>query len=487
MTVFTSRAFETEKSGAVLNNVAYDRRLLREAIAQTEWEGATTEVEPLQGGMITCLNAGDTGVVKRVTIPETSGSTNYRFAYMKDADGPAVYGQQIGPLAEKNAFLYSDIEIVEQRTARFGEHSNRQKRLGYNTLQLAGGSKAMAQALVKQSAGRQVNHDHFAALIRGACDAYLAPQTEQGLEANIGGVNDTATTNGSATVAGSQALHENIVMPGVASATTMSDTPYAIQLTSSLAASRVAYEDKVGTYLSNLQNIMTSGSAAEKAKALLSRDSLKGMRYWASKFNIRPLNGSNYDYKLIVDWEVSEALVGTLSGSENDTLVAILKLMAQGGGSKDSLLDLRQNNLVVDGILIQPSRHLQGWRPAPTGLGYSATDIADAGAKVSYARTGANQTAYWAESKKRAYETNNNNVGLAFLCGDTTLVHATDGALRITEEKGAHETGMEWQGQTYRSIKRGTFEGKDPATANQLRNESSIQFFFGVPANLGAI
>lgn len=487
MSVFTSRAFETEKSGAVLNNVAYDRKLLREAIAQTEWEGATTEVEPLKGGMITCLNAGDTGVVKRVTIPETSGSTNYRFAYMKDADGPAVYGQQIGPLAEKNSFLYSDIEIAEQRTARFAEHSNRQSRLGYNTLQLAGGSSAMTQSLVKQSAGRQVNHDHFAALIRGACDVYLAPQTEQGLEANIGGVNDSATTNGSATVAGSQAIHENIVMPGVASATTISDTPYAVQLTSSLAASRVAYEDKVGTYLSNLQAVMTNGSAAEKAKAMLSVDSIKGMRYWASRFNIRPLMGKGYDYKLLVDWEVAEALVGTLSGTENDTLVAILKLMAQGNGDGDRLMDLRQNNLIINGVLIQPSRHLQGWRPAPTGIAYSATDVADAGAKISYAKTGANQTAYWAENKKRAYETNANNVGLGFLLGDTSLVHATDGALSITREEGAHKTGVEFQGQTWRTIKRGVFEGKDPATANQLRNEGSIQFFFGVPTNLGAL
>lgn len=490
MSTFSNRAFSSENNGTVLNNVQYDKKLLREAIASGDWEGSTVEVNPAQAGYIT-INSGATGVVKRVTIPETGGTTNFRAAYMLDADADGVYGQQIGPVADKSSFLYQDIEIAEQRTARFAEHSNRQKRLGYNTLSMAGGSLSMAQEQVKRSVGRQVNHDHWAGLINGGCDVLLAPATQQGLELNIGGVTASDNTT-AATVAGSRALHENFIGFDTSGGTTVTSAMDVGNLRLNTAAGRQSHEDNMATCLAGMQAVMRGGTTAEQAKMFLTKDSIKGLRYWATKWNIQPIMGADYDFEFRVDWEVAEALVGTLSGSENDTLVAILKLMAQGNGNTSPLLDTRQKRLVLDGVLITPSRHLQGWRPASIGTTVDGGRIvyaSDASAGVATAgTTDPSGTGYWKEgNKRRAYESNNGKVGLGFLLGDSALIHATDGALKVTREDGAHETGAEFQGHTWRTIGRSIWTGKDPATSTQLRNESSIQCFFGVPQNLGAL
>lgn len=485
---FTSRGFASA-NGDLLNNPQYDKQLWREAVAQTEWEVGTVEVRASEAGTIQ-INSGAPGVVKRVNISETSGSTQFRAAYMLEIDQPGIYGQQIGPVASKHNFLYQDIEIVEQRTARTADETNRQKRLGHNTLALAGGAPKLARDSIARFAGRMANHDHFAALFNGYCDAGLAPATVQGLELNIGGVTASDNTT-NATVAGSRALHENFVGFDTSGGTTVTSAMDTGNLLVNTAAARQSHEDNMATCLAGMQAVMRGGTASEQAKMFLTKDSIKGIRYWATKFNIQPLMGAGYDYELRVDWEVAEALVGSLSGSELDTLVAIMKLSAQGNGNTSPLMDIRQNRLILDGVLITPSKHLQAWRPADIGSTVDGGRIvfasnANAGVTTP-GTTDPSSTGYWKEGHKFRPELNQGKVGMAVLLGDSALIHATDGSLVVTEEEGAHGTGKEWQGQSWRSVARSVWTGKDSATSTLLRNESSIQMFFGVPQNLGAL
>lgn len=497
---FTSRGFATA-NGDLLNNPQYDKQLNREALAQTEWETGTVEVRASESGTIQ-INSGDPGVVKRVNISETSGSTQFRAAYMLEIDQPGIYGQQVGPVASKHNFLYQDVEVVEQRTARTADETNRQKRLGYNTLALAGGAPKLARDAIARFAGRMANHDHFAALANGYNDAGLAPATVQGLELNIGGVTNSSTnaTTG-ATIAGSRALHENFVgFDCVTASSTVTSAMDVGQLLLNSATDiggvkgRQSHENAMAQCVAGMQDVMRQGSAAEQAKMFLTKDSIKGIRYWANKFNIKPLMGAGYDYELRVDWEVAEALIGTLSGTELDTIVAIMKLSASGNGDTNPLMDIRQKRLILDGVLITPSKHLQAWRPAnfSTEDGGRIVYASDANAGSVVDGTGAvttqpSQTGYWKEGHKFRPELNQGKVGLAYLLGDAALIHATDGALTVTEAEGDHNTGKEWQGQSWRSIARSVWTGKDAATSTMLRNESSIQLFFGVPQNLGAL
>ncbi len=470
---FAGRDFKTD-SANILNTPVIGTQLLREARAQGVFEQMTVEVQPANDGYITAnVNVGATAAVKRVTIPEAAGSREFRAAYMLDASGRETFGQNVPTLGEKAGFLYSNIEIGLRVTPQFAEHSEMQKRDGQNTLKLAGGSAAIAQSQVKTFAGRQINADHYAGLLRGGDDVTLSLD-EGALGKDIGGVNNgDAAGNGTTTYVGSQALHENFVMfDGTATGGVQ-----ALRLTSSTAASRTAHETSVATYLRAQQALTDAGQIA---KNTLTRDSIQGLKFWASKWNIRKLMGKDHDYILVMDEDVAESLMGSLEGDEKATLVAILKMLANGTGTKKDMLDYRVDNLIIDGVLIVPDRTLNGWRPA-------ALDASPIGAEIVYAGASAAQSAYWAANKHTAYETNTNNVGISFLLGDTALLHATDGSMEMMDEEGPFKTGRSWAGREWRTLRRAIWTGKDAANAGKLRNEGSIQLFSRISPNLGAL
>ena len=468
---FNGRDFKSE-SGNIMNNPILGTQLLREARAQGVFEQMTTEVPPTNDGYVTAnINVGETGVVKRVTIPEAGGSRNFRAAYMLDASGRETFGQNIPTLGEKVGFLYTDIEIGLRVTPQFAEHSEIQKRDGQNVLKLAGGSASIAQAQVKTFQGRQINADHYAALLRGGDDLTLST-AEGALGKDIGGINSADTVNGTTTIAGSQALHENFVMfDGTAAGGVVNR-----RLQASDATSRQTHENAIATALAAMQGL---SAAADIANNTFSRDSINGVKYWAALWNIRKLMGKDHDYVLVMDWAVAESLMGSLEGNEKATLVAILKLLANGQATKKDMLDYRVDNLIIDGVLIVPDRTLVGWRPATATTGNGAT--------VVYAGASGAQSAYWAANKHTAYETNAGNVGVSFLLGDSALIHATDGAIELMDEEGKFKTGRSWAGREWRTLRRATWTGKDAANSGKLRNEGSIQIMSRVSPNLGAL
>lgn len=107
---------------------------------------------PVAGsGLITAnVDTASSSAVKRVSISETAGTDEVRFAYMKQTTGRATYGQQAPALADDNQFLYDNVKIGEIRSPAFRMMDDAQARKAYNTLKLAGGARAIAEANVRK-------------------------------------------------------------------------------------------------------------------------------------------------------------------------------------------------------------------------------------------------------------------------------------------------------------------------------------------------
>ena len=474
---FTSRDFNASgELGNILNNPIANAALQQEVRAMSGWMQYEADIPAAGTGLITAnLNTASTNAVKRVTIPETAGTDEVRFAYMKQTTGRATYGQQAPALADDNQFLYDNIKIGEIRSPAFRVMDDLQARKGYNTLKLAGGPRAIAEANVRKWSPYQYAADHISALCRGASDVYLS--TEVGaLAENIGGVNNAdAAASTTTTYAGSQALHENVVMFNGSS----TGTTVAPRLLLDTAAGRQAHEDTIADTLLALQ---TASTAADIAKNCLTRDSFKGLAYMAGLWNIEKIVGKGYDYVFHADWAVIEGLIGSLSGTDNaaNTLVQIWKNMVLGGNSTDKATNYHAENLILDGILLVPDRFMAGWRP-------SATGATPDGSKVVYGGASSAQSSYWADNKHISYNTNSNSVGVGFLLGNSALLQANDKSLEMMVEEGAWKTGVAVASREYRTVKRACFKGRDANAAGQLINTGSIQVMSRIPTTLGAL
>lgn len=473
---FTGRNTNTD-SGNVLNNPIIQANAYREMIAKSAWGSMTVDVDVANDGLV-MANSGGEGLVKRVNIAKTAGTRQTRWAYAKEIQGfPATFGQQIAPLADKNQFLYSEAEIAEVRSPLMPVHTDMEQRDGENTLKQFGGSDAMAQRNVRLWAAWQRDADHYAAMLRGASDVYLAPSSIGGLEKDIGGViSATATpTTGAGsttvTVAGSPVSHENIVAFSGAGDGTISES----YCTDASPAARAAHEDNLAYFVWNLQQ---AGAVAGSNK--MTRNSIKGLHSLASKKNIRKLKGKNYDYIYQLDWEAVDQLIGTLDGTTADTkfLVGLWKTLSQGanGDAQAQLMDVRYEDLVLDGILIRPDRYLQAYRPAVVTGAASSGGTSDVG-RVLWgcgATPTTKQSEWYGLDKFRSYDANLGKVAVGFLMGDTALISAEDGGIKIMEKEGDFETGKVYGSREWRTIRRAVWQGRDAATANQIRNEGSL-------------
>lgn len=487
---FTGRNFNTD-SANVANNPIIAADAYREMLAQSDWGGLNVDIDKVGDGLITGITNTTNGVVKRVDIAETAGTREVRFVYQKEITGsPATFGQQIAPVADKNAFLYQSIEIAEVRSPLYAEHSSMEKRDGGNTLNKFGGSAALAQRNVRLWAGWQYDGDHYDAFLRGASSAYLAPAAVGGLEKDIGGVIPLSTTPNTSAVtiaatAGSPCSPENVVaFDGSASGGTVT-----LQLKSALLADRGAHEDALSNIVYNLQQV--TGAANLQANAL-DRGSVKGMHSLASQMNIRKLNGSNYDYIWKLDWEALDQLIGSFDANSADTrfLIGIWREIAASGKDTEKLMDVRLKDLIIDGVLLQPSRYLQGYRPAVIGgtAPTSGTNTNDAGRVIWTNASGTTpQSSWYGLDKFRAYETNKNKVAVGMFMGDSALLSAVDGGLEMLEDEGKMKTGKVWGSSEWRTVTRSVWRGKDPATVNEIRNEGSILTLSCINGTVGTL
>lgn len=472
---FTGRNINTD-SANVLNNPLIQADAYREMIAKSPWGGLTIDVEPTNDGLI-IANSGNEGVVKKVNIAGTAGTRQTRWAYAKEIQGfPATFGQQIAPQADKNQFLYAEVEIAELRSPLMPVHTDMEQRDGHNTLSKFGGSEAMAQRNVRLWAGWQHDADHYAAMLRGASDVYLAPASVGGLEKDIGGVIGAAATPttgayAGATTAGSPTSHENIVSISGAGDGTILES----YCTDASAAARGAHEDNLAYFVYTLQQ---AGAVAANNK--MTRQSIRGLYSVASKRNIRKLKGKNYDYVWQGDWEAVDQLIGTLDGTTADTkfLVGLWKTLSAGGnqGASDQLFDVRYEDLVLDGVLIRPDRYLQAYRPAVVTGAATSGGTNDVG-RVMWgcgATPTTPQSAWYGLDKFRSYDANLGKVAVGFLMGDTALLSATDGGLKMLEKEGDMDTGKVYGSREWRTVRRAVWQGRDPQTLNQIRNEGSL-------------
>ena len=473
---FTGRNINTD-SGNVLNNPLVAADAYRETLAKSVWGGLTTDIDVANGGLVGLTNTGTEAVVKKMDVSKTAGTRQVRFAYQKEIQGfPATFGQQIASQADKNQFLYSDVEIAEIRSPLMPVHTDMEQRDGYKTLEKFGGSEALAQRNVRLWAGWQYDADHYAAFLRGASDVYLAPASIGGLEKDIGGViNPGATpTTGSAsasTLAGSPTSHENIVAFSGAGDGTISES----YLTNPAAASRGVHEDNLAHFVYTLQQ---AGAVAANNK--MTRSSIKGLYSLASKKNIRKLKGKNYDYIYQLDWEAVDQLIGTLDGTTADTkfLVGLWKTLAAGAdkNSQDHLFDVRYEDLVLDGVLIRPDRYLQAYRPTVITGATSSGGTTDVG-RVMWgcgATTTTPQSSWYGLDKFRSYDANTGKVAVGFLLGDTALLSAVDGGMKMMEKEGDFETGKLYGSREWRTVRRAVWQGRDANTTDQIRNEGSM-------------
>ena len=472
---FTGRNINTD-SANVMNNPINQAQAYREMIAKSVWGGMTVDVEVTNDGLI-MANGGTEAVVKKVNIASTAGTRQTRWAYAKEIQGfPATFGQQIAPQADKNQFLYAEVEIAELRSPLMPVHTDMEQRDGYNTLSKYGGSEAMAQRNVRLWAGWQYDADHYAAMLRGASDVYLAPASVGGLEKDIGGVIGAAATPttgayAGATIAGSPTSHENIVAISGAGDGTIFES----YCTDASAAARGAHEDNLAYYVYTLQQ-----AGAEAANNKMTRQSIRGLYSVASKRNIRKIKGKNYDYIYQLDWEAVDQLIGTLDGTTADTkfLVGLWKTLSQGGdkGASNQLFDVRYEDLVLDGVLIRPDRYLQAYRPAVMTGAASSGGTSDVGRVIwgCGATTTTPQSAWYGLDKFRSYDANLGKVAVGFLMGDTALLSATDGELKMLKKEGDMETGVVYGSREWRTVRRAVWQGRDPQTLNQIRNEGSL-------------
>ena len=472
-------------SGNVLNNPLVADGATREMLAKSLWGGVTVDVDQANGGLLGITATDATGVVKSMDVSKTSGTRQVRFAYQKEINGlPPTFGQQIATRGDKNQFLYMDVEIAEVRSPLMPVHTDMEQRDGGNTLSKFGGSEALARRNVQLWCGQQFDADHYTALLRGASDVYLAPASIGGLEKDIGGVIPLTTTPGTAssaalasTTAGSPTSHENVVAFDGTNTSGGGGTRTSF-LQNATVAARGIHEDNVAAMVYALQQ------NSYQSNNKLTRASLKGLYALAGRQNIRKLKGKNYDYILRMDWEAADQLIGSMSGTNADTasLVGIWKLLS-ANSSQDAaarLTDVRYNDLIIDGFLIQPDRLLQAYRPAViTTASYDQgnTDVGKViwgcGATASTAQSG-----WYGLDKFRTYDTNLGVVAASFVLGDTALVKAVDGGITMMEKEGDFQTGKEFGSREWRTVRRAVWQGRDSATATAsnvaLRNEGSM-------------
>ena len=466
-------------SGNVLNNPLVADGATREMLAKSLWGGVTVDVDQANGGLLGITSTDATGVVKSMDVSKTSGSRQVRFAYQKELNGlPPTFGQQIASRGDKNQFAYMDVEIAEVRSPLMPVHTDMEQRDGNNTLSKFGGSEALARRNVQLWCGQQYDADHYTALLRGASDVYLAPESIGGLGKDIGGVIPLTTTPGTttsaalgATTAGSPTSHENVIaFDGAAGGGTRTSF-----LQTATVAARGYHEDNVAAMVGAL------AASANQAANKLDRDSLKGLYAIAARQNLRKLNGKNYDYILRMDWEAADQLIGSMNGTGADTasLVGIWKLLSANSGRSeaDRLTDARYNDLIIDGFLIQPDRTLQAYRPTPiTTYDFAASDNDDVGKVLwgcgSTATT--KQSDWYGLDKFRTYDTNLSQVAVSFILGDTALVKAVDGGITMMEKEGDFQTGKEYGSREWRTVRRAVWQGRDANTSTFLRNEGSM-------------
>ena len=473
---FVGRNINTD-SGNVLNNPVISGDAYREMIAQTEWAGMSVDITEANKGLVTAMvNLGEAAVVKEINIAETAGSREVRFAYQLEVGAlPGAQGQVVPPIGDKNRFLYLNTQIAQVRSPQMPEHSDMERRDGHNTLSKFGGSAALAQRNVLQWHGVKYDEDMANALFRGTSDIGIDSLANGGLNRDIGGV--LAPTSGPAVqvsangsfTAGSPISPENVVgFDG--SANTVQ-----LQLLTDTAAARGAHEDKLANMVYGLQQ------SANKTANSLTRNSLKGLYGLAARMNLRKVKGKNYDYIYWLDWELADQLIGSFDATtDTSAIIGIWKTIAASGKDTDRLFDSRYEDLALEGILIRPSRRLQGYRPATIsgtapagGLTSGNTTVNDAG-RVIFNNNITTQAGWYARAKGRDYETNAQTVGCGFVLGDTALVVARDGGVEMDMLEGKAKTGKSWWGGAWRTVDRAVWRGRDAATAGMLRNESSI-------------
>lgn len=465
-TVFGSRDF-SPNTGDFWNNPIQSEQLYKESIALSPWGDYGVDVEPTPEGLVLANgDLGSTGIVKIVNVPETAGTRQVTFSFMKEVDGEATFGQNIPPRGDTNQFLTMDGKIGEIRSPNFPLPSNYQKRDGYRAMQLAGGPDAITRRNAMLWAGRQFGVDHNNAMLRGASSVVISP-SNGALYDNIGGVNNGDTQDTAATHYGSQALHELIVMPD-ASGNTVVNT-----LTSTLAADRATHETAVAVALKALQAASASNYVYPGV------DTFNTLRSLCSQYNIKPLKGNDYEYIFHADWQLVQGLLGKYQGTQADTAKAILATMrslaTKGAKGDENPFNISYENWVIDGIKIVPDRTLIGWRPVDiTGVG------SPTGANVVYGGTSTTQSSF-KEAKASAYKTNTGSVGIAFILGDTAIVEARDGGVDILPKEGDQDTGVELCSRQWRSVYRTFWKGRDPSTSDTGLQVGSAQMFFRVP------
>lgn len=462
---FASRDF-SGNIGDILNTPLQSAEFAREARALSPWGQYTVDVNPTPDGLITANDAlAKTGIVKNVNINSQAGTRQATWVFAKEVSGEPTFGQNVSPLGDSNQFLYDDVKIGQIRSPNFALPSQYQQRDGWNAVKAMGGWDAVVRRNVSLWAGTQHGVDHIEALLRGASPVVLS-SASGALNDNIGGVNAGDTPSSSAFQAGSQRLHEIIVMPDASGNTVL------LQPTAYTAAAQATYETSVATALKALQ------AAAFATQQCVGVDTFRQLRFLAAKYNIRPLKGANYDYVFYCDWEIAEGLIGTVTGTQGDTLKAIWKTMsALMGQGQDVLAKTAQKDLVFDGIKIVPDRTLAGWRPVDiTGVS------SPTGANVVFGGTTTLQSGY-TTAKQEAYKTNAGVIGHAFLLGDSALISSTDGGIDVLPLQGDQDSGMSYCSREWRSVRRCSWKGRDPVTAGTFLQVGSIHLMFRIPAN----
>ena len=467
-------------TGDAFDNPILDAALTEAAWAKTGWVDLTADVKINDNGLVRADGGlAGTAVVKQVDIGMKAGTTQARFAFQDIVGGAPTAGQNVATKGDANKFYYDGVEISEVRSPVFDLLSDRDQRLTANLIKDA---RQLADKNATSWCARQHAIDHHAALLRGANYSLLTTD-KGGLAADVGGIVTEANGISGSSVGGSQALHEIVFVPGTSiseqtdGASNTTGGTNIRRLVTDTAAARAAHEQGVARDLAVLQ-----GSAAGSTTCL-TRESLMGMRYWAEEYDIRPLSGYDWDYALLADYA---CVAGLLQDYGNDSLLDIFRLWATGNKDMGGMspLDRRIQNIVIDGIKIIPDRLLRAFRPANiSGIAASAT-----AANVVYGGTGTTVSTY-TENKHESWRTNNGPVGVAFLLGDTALLKAKDGGVKMMAEPGAFETGLSVGTREFRSLRRAAWKAKDPGTtgvSGSIKQLGSMQGFFRIPT-LGAL
>lgn len=465
-------------TGDAFDNPILDAALTEAAWAKTGWVDLTADVKINDNGLVRADGGlAGTAVVKQVDIGMKAGTTQARFAFQDIVGGAPTAGQNVATKGDANKFYYDGVEISEVRSPVFDLLSDRDQRLTANLIKDA---RQLADKNATSWCARQHAIDHHAALLRGANYSLLTTD-KGGLAADVGGIL-SGDTPGTTSVGGSQALHEICFFAGTSVTEQLDGANPTVagsnirRLTLDTGAARANHEQGIAYDLKALQ------AAAASSSTCLTRESLMGMRYWAEEYDIRPVMGADWDYVLLADYA---CVAGLLQDYGNDSLLDIFRLWATGNKDMGGMspLDRRIQNIVIDGIKIIPDRLLRAFRPA------SITAVGTPNASnVVYGGTGTTVSTY-TENKHESWRTNNGSVGVAFLLGDTALLKAKDGGVKMMAEPGAFETGLSVGTREFRSLRRAAWKAKDPGTtgvSGSIKQLGSMQGFFKIPT-LGAL